>query len=92
MQTDTTIYVLVNRLEGDLRDDVEYASADSFVAAFTTAGAALDAAKAYLVQMEAIGEYPTVEVIREAVYASWDARRAIDATKRRESIATLFTE
>jgi hypothetical protein len=83
-----TIYVLVNRLEDDLRDDVEYASADSFIAAFWKLEDAMEAADAErsLATMEQRGD--TFEVLQTTVWADGVSHH----TQRRESIATLFSK
>lgn len=80
-----TIYVLVNRLEDDLWGDIEYASADSFIAAFWKLEDAMEAADAErsLATMERRGD--TFEVLKTTVWADGVRHH----TQRRESVATL---
>lgn len=83
------IYIVVARLAGDLRDDIDYGSADSFIGAFSNAGAALDAARARIAESQKLGISDGYEVIKTRVY---DDVKSFDSRGHRESIATLFTE
>lgn len=85
---DATIYVLVNRLEDDLRDDVEYASADSFVAAFWKLEDAMEAADAEQSLATLQKRHETFEVLKTTISADGVSHHM----HRRDSVATLFSE